>query len=244
LSIGIGEKLRAIRQQWQLSLREVEERSLRFAREHGSQSHRVSASWLVRLEREEHELTVSKLIALAEIYNISAEQLLHSIHTESPQPILRSLSSPNATMLLTEGPLEEQAKYLVADALGIEQVPDETSLLAPGEGLPKTPFRRGIIGKRDRTLEPMIPPGSIVHFDSQQRAISSRKDWTHEFQRPIYFLKTKNGSLCGWCELDRDSQWLTLIPHPLSSASSRRWKYGTEVENLGRVVSVVIRLSE
>jgi transcriptional regulator with XRE-family HTH domain len=242
LSIGIGERLRAIRQRWQLSLREVEERSVRFAQEHGSQSHRVSASWLVRLEREEHELTVSKLIALADIYNIPAEQLLHSIHTESPQPILRQLSSPNATMLLTEGPLEEQAKYLVADTLGIEQVPDETSLLAPGGGLSRAPFRRGIIGKRDRTLEPMIPPGSIVHFDSKQRAISSRKDWTHEFKRPIYFLMTREGYVCGWCELDKKSEWLTVVPHPLSPASSQRWKYRTEIENLGRVVAVAIQL--
>jgi transcriptional regulator with XRE-family HTH domain len=243
LSIGIGERLRAIRQRWQLSLREVEERSLRFAQEYGSQSHRVSASWLVRLEREEHELTVSKLIALADIYNIPAEQLLHSIHTEGPQPILRQLSSPNATMLLTEGPLEEQAKYLLADTLGVEQLPDETSLLAPGGGVLQTPFRRGIIGKRDRTLEPMISPGSIVHIDTQKRAISLRKDWKHEFQQPVYFLMTRDAYVCGWCELDKNSEWLTLVPHPLSSASSRRWKYRTEIENMGRVVAVAIRLT-
>jgi hypothetical protein len=89
----------------------------------------------------------------------------------------RRLSSPNATMLLTEGPLEEQAKYLVADALGIEQASDETSLLAPGGGALQTLFRRGIIGKRDRTSESMIPPGSIVHIDTQKRAISLGKDW-------------------------------------------------------------------
>jgi transcriptional regulator with XRE-family HTH domain len=83
--IGIGGTLRAIRQRWHLSLREVEERSLRFAREHGSQSHHVSASWLVRLEREEHELTVNKLIPLANIYNIPAEELLHSICPVSPR---------------------------------------------------------------------------------------------------------------------------------------------------------------
>src|SRR5580698_11433467 len=77
---GIGLRLRAIRQQWQLSLREVEERSLRFAQERGSQSYQVSASWLDRLEREEHELTVNKLIALAEIYNLPTDQLLRSMH--------------------------------------------------------------------------------------------------------------------------------------------------------------------
>ena len=79
---GIGVRLRTIRQQWQLSLREVEERSLRFAQERGSQSYQVSASWLDRLEREQHELTVNKLIALAGIYNVTTEQLLRSMYPE------------------------------------------------------------------------------------------------------------------------------------------------------------------
>jgi transcriptional regulator with XRE-family HTH domain len=224
-------------------LREVEERSLRIAQEHGSQSYQISASWLVRLEREVHELTISKLIALSNVYNIPAEQLLHSICPESPQPILRQLSSPNATMLLAEGPLEEQAKYLMPDTTSPEP-PDVTKLLPLGEGVLQTFFRRGIIGKRDRTLEPMIPPGSIVHIDTQKRAISTRKDWTHEFQRPVYFLMTRDGYVCGWCELDKSSEWLTLVPHPLSPASSRRWRYRTEIENLGRVVVMAIRLAE
>jgi transcriptional regulator with XRE-family HTH domain len=243
VSIGIGERLRAIRRQWQLSLREVEERSLRFAQERGNQSYQVSASWLVRLERKDHELTVNKLIALANVYNISAEQLLRSLYPEDPQPVLRQLSIPNATMLLTEGPLEEQAMYLIPDTPGPEP-PEETALLAPGSGSMAAPYRRGVIGKRDRILDPMIPPGSIVHIDTQKRAISSRRDWTHEFQRPVYFLMTRDGYVCGWCELDKKSEWLTLVPHPLSPASSRRWKYRTEIENLGRVVAVAIRLAE
>jgi transcriptional regulator with XRE-family HTH domain len=157
--IGIGESLRAIRKGWQLSLRQVEERSLRFAQEHG-QSHQVSASWLVRLESENHELTVSKLITLASIYNIRAEQLLHSICPVNPQPILKERSTPNVTMLLTEGPLEEQVKYMLTEPPDADQLPDETVLLPIGGGLSQAPYRRGIIGRRDRTLEPMIPPGT------------------------------------------------------------------------------------
>jgi transcriptional regulator with XRE-family HTH domain len=230
LAKGIGQTLRAVRQQWQLSLREVEERSLRFAQERGSQSYQISASWLDRLEREDHELTVGKLIALADIYNIPAEQLLRSIYPGTPQPILRQLSSPNVTTPLTVRPLEER-----------DQLPDETALLAPNGALLHPLYRRGIIGKRDHTLEPMIPPGSIVHIDTQKRAISLRKDWTHEFQRPVYFLMTRDAYICGWCELDKASDWLTLIPHPLSPATSRRWKYHTEIENVGRVIAVAIR---
>ena len=184
----IGESLHTIRGQWRLSLREVEERSLRFAQEWGNQSYRISAGWLQRLERGKHELTVNKLIVLAAIYNVSPEQLLRSIYPGDPQPMLLSqLSSPNATILLTDGPLEEQAKYLIPDTPGPEP-PDETALLSPENGLLQGPYRRGIIGKRDRTLDPMIPAGSIVHIDTRTRSISSRKAWTHEFHRPIYFL--------------------------------------------------------
>jgi transcriptional regulator with XRE-family HTH domain len=188
---GIGLRLRTIRRQWQLSLREVEERSLRFAQERGNQSYHVSASWLDRLEREEHELTVNKLIVLAEIYSLPTEQLLRSMYPADTQPmLLRQLSSPKVTMLLTEGPLEEQARYLLPDTLALEQPPDETTLLSAENASLPSPYRRGIIGRRDRTLDPMIPAGSIVQIDTQKRAISLRRDWTHEFQRPIYFLTT------------------------------------------------------
>src|SRR5277367_1500209 len=149
---GIGSRLRAIRRQWQLSLREVEERSLRFAQERGNQSYQVSASWLDRLEREEHELTVNKLIALAAIYNVPTEQLLRSMHPSNESALnLKQLSSPNATLLLTEGPLEAQARYLLPDQPFPELLPDETSLLATDNGLSLAPYRRGVIGKRDLT---------------------------------------------------------------------------------------------
>jgi transcriptional regulator with XRE-family HTH domain len=245
LAAGTSAVLRTIRQQWQLSLREVEERSLRFAEELGNQSYQISASWLARLEREEHELTVNKLIVLAAIFNLPPEQLLRSTYPVDTRPVLlRQLSSPNAATLLTKGPLPEPARYPLPDAPLSDRPPDETTLLAAENGLSRGPYKRGIIGKRDRTLDPMIPPGSIVQIDTQKRAISPRRDWTHDFQRPIYFLMTQEDYFCGWCELDEASEWLTLISHPLSSVSSRRWRYRKEVENIGRVTFVAIRLTE
>jgi transcriptional regulator with XRE-family HTH domain len=244
MSMGIGAKLHMIRRQWQLSLREVEERSLRIAEGRGNLSCKISASWLDRLEREAHELKVNKLIALAEVYSLPTEQLLRSICPGDPQPVLKQLSTPNATMSLTECPPEEQLIRQLPDTPGLSQLPDETTLLSPENGLLAAPFRRGIIGKRDPTMAPMIPAGSVVQIDTQKRAISSRRGWRHEFQRPIYFLMTREGYVYGWCELDKASDWLTLIPHPLSPASSRRWKYRTEIETMGRIVSVAIRLAE
>jgi transcriptional regulator with XRE-family HTH domain len=221
-------------------LREVEERSLRIARERGDLTYQVSASWLDRLERNEHELTVNKLTALAEIYSIPTDQLLRSIYPGNAESLtLDQLPSPSAP----EGSRKSQASPLLSDTPFPDQSPDETTLLVTKNGQSRTPYRRGIIGRLDLTLGPMVPPGSIVQIDTRNRAISSRKNWTHEFQRPVYFLRTPEGYVCGWCELDGNSGWLTLIPHPLSPALSRRWKYRTEMENLGRVISVVIRLA-
>ena len=92
-----------------------------------------------------------------------------------------------------------------------DRSPDETTLLRTENAPSRTSYLRGVIGKLDLTLDPMIPAGSIVQIDTRKREISPKKDWPHEFQRPIYFLRTQHEYVCGWCELD-DSRWLTLIP--------------------------------
>src|ERR1700722_2396972 len=242
---GIGARLLTIRRQWQLSLREVETRTRCLAEEKGNQSYQVSASWLHRLEREEHELSVSKLMALAEIYNVSTGQLLRCIDPGSEQNLIpRQVSPENASMSLGEGSLQAQARYLLPDKPVPAQPPDdESSVLAAENGQSPARYKRGIIGKRDLTLHPLIPAGSIVHIDTQKRAISTRRNWPHKFQRPIYFLMTRDAYVCGWCELDKNSNWLTLIPHSLSPAPSRRWRYRTEIESIGRVMMVTIPLA-
>jgi transcriptional regulator with XRE-family HTH domain len=206
----IGGTLRAVRQQRKLTLQEVEERCRIFAQERGDDSYRISASWLGRLEKEQHGVTVNKLIVLAHIYDVKPEQLLGSIYP---------------------------------DSLGRDQPPDETTLLSPESSPSAGPYKWGILGKHDRTLEPLVPAGSIVQIDTRRREISPHKDWARELQRPIYFLMTRDTYFCGWCELDPPGEWLTLVPHPLSPASSRSWKHPEEVEIMGRVVAVSTRFT-
>jgi hypothetical protein len=45
----------------------------------------------------------------------------------------------NVTMLLTDGPLEEQARYLLTGTLDADHLPDETSLLATEGDFLQTP---------------------------------------------------------------------------------------------------------
>jgi transcriptional regulator with XRE-family HTH domain len=241
----MGARLRAIRTEWGLSLREVEEQSGQLAQEWGDQAYQISASWLARLEREDHELTASKLFALAALYNLPHDALLKFCHPRNGAALKNNrLNGPNTTQLLGEGPLENAARYLLPDSFTTDPTPEETTLLPRPAGATPGPYRRAILGRRDRTLDPMIRAGSILQIHTQQRAIAARRSWTHEFDRPIYLLLTRDGYVCGWSELDKDSAWLTLIPHPLSHATSQRWRYKKEVEIVGRVVAVSMRLVE
>lgn len=241
---GIGGRLRSIRQKWGFTLREVEERSLRIAQQWGNPSYRISASWMDRVEREDRVLSGAKLIVLAVIYSLSSEELL-SLYTQGSLSATHTeqLASPNTTLLLTRGPLEALVRQRLPDSIVSEKIPDQTTLLPPEDYLP-THYRRGIIGRQDRTLEPMVQTGTFVLINTQRRSIAHRREWTNEYDRPIYFLYTRLGYACGWCDLDRDTDWLTLVPHYASYAAGRRWKYRSEVEVVGRVAAMLQRFEE
>ncbi|WP_235011573.1 XRE family transcriptional regulator [Bryocella elongata] len=222
-------------------MREVEERTQRLAQQWNNPAYRISASWLDRVERENRDLSAMKLIVLAAVYGLNPDQMLALCPPSPPAESVEPVSSPNATLLLSEGPLNDHARAWLPDTLVTETPPAETMLLPSENGNGSSPLRRGVVGQRDRTLEPMIRPGSIVLIDTQKRAIAHRREWTSEFDRPIYFLLTRDGYVTGFCELDKESTWLTLVPHPLSYESSRRWKYRKEIEVIGTVTGVALR---
>jgi hypothetical protein len=62
------------------------------------------------------------------------------------------------------------------------------------------------------------------------------------FERPIYFLRSHDGYHCGWCELDVEQGWLTLVPSAMTVVSHRKWRYRQEVEVVGMVNRVLTRL--
>ena len=240
---GIGQKLRDLRLKWQLTLREVEERTSLLAQEWENASYRVSASWLDRVEREDRELSATKLIVLAVIYGLTADQMLALCPAAGvgAKPRLEQISAPNSTLLLEDGPLEQHARHWLPDSFLVDAAPEETMLLPSEQALLPIHYRRGIIGQRDHTLDPMIRGGSILLIDTQKRAIASRREWTNEFDRPIYFLITRTGYVAGFCELDKKSEWVTLVPHPLSYETSRRWRMRKEIEVVGTVAAVFTR---
>jgi hypothetical protein len=133
----IGGKLREARVKWRLTLREVEERSSRLAQEWGNPAYKISASWLDRVEREDRGLSATKLIVLAVIYGLTAEQMIALCPASSTPPShqLESVSAPNATLLLSQGPLEDHARNWLPDSFVVDTPPDAPTLLPPMQGI-------------------------------------------------------------------------------------------------------------
>jgi len=240
---GIGPQLRAARLRLDLTLREVEERSTILGQQWGNPAYRISASWLDRVEREKGSLSATKLIVLLYIYNLTPDQMLslcpQSLDTAA---LLAPIPSTNATLLLDRGPLDNHARLWAPESLMTDPGPEETTLLQSNDVVLPSHLRRGVIGRRDRTMEPMILPGAIVLVDTLKRTIIGRREWTNEFERPIYFLFSRKGYHFGFCNLDRKSEWLTLVPHTLSpEPRDVRWKYRKEIEVIGTIAAVFSR---
>lgn len=99
----------------------------------------------------------------------------------------------------------------------------------------------GFVGMSDRTMYPIIRPGSIVQIDQNQRKIVPVK-WQNEHERPIFFIELRGEYICSWCEMREG--YLSAVPHPNSKCEVRRFSYPREAEIVGRVVGVTMRLAE
>jgi len=66
--------------------------------------------------------------------------------------------------------------------------------------------------------------------------------WRCEYERPIYFVETRDGYTCSWCSMRRDD--VVLQPHPLSPVPVRVLRHPQEAEIIGQVVGVAMKLTE
>ena len=157
--------------------------------------------------------------------------------------------APPKTQLAAESP--EAADTIVVPLRSREDIRlDRTNLLSRlGEIWGEIPVRLiqhldlrngvyGFVGMLDRTMYPIIRPGSIVQIDQNQRKVVPK--WQNEHERPIYFIELRGEYVCSWCEMQ--GGYLSAIPHPNSKCEVRRFAYPREADIVGRVIGVTMRL--
>jgi transcriptional regulator with XRE-family HTH domain len=249
----IGRKLLVIRQQRKLSLRQVEKLTRVLASQYGDKARSVSASWLGRIERGSHSIAHKRLESLKEVYGISHDELTDETLRENEAAEALHFHLPKVPTAVIKG-LTGLGGLLLPPESWLAHF-HETTLLPPPSHTnePRThqggrryardrPPRYGVIGAHDRTLVPFLQPGAIVEIDTALRTIESGQVFHSMFERPVYFLRSHDGYHCGWCEIDSEENWLTLIPSAMTAVSYRRWRYRLEVEVVGVVNRILTRL--
>jgi hypothetical protein len=106
-------------------------------------------------------------------------------------------------------------------------------------GLDVKNHRYGFIGTEDWSMFPILMPGSLILIDETRRK-PVNTGWTSEWDRPIYFLEHRDGFACGWCSMGEGA--LTLVPHPSSQAPPEVFAFPSEVDVIGQVLGVAMRL--
>jgi hypothetical protein len=96
-------------------------------------------------------------------------------------------------------------------------------------------YRVGVIGLSDQTMGELVPAGSLVVVDVEQRTVEM-SGWESVRKRPIYFVWHDNGYSCCWCCQDADS--LLLVPYPTSGQPVITLKTRRGATIIGRVIHV------
>jgi hypothetical protein len=102
-------------------------------------------------------------------------------------------------------------------------------------------YTYGYVGSQDFTMYPILPPGTFVQIDESKTRVAEGA-WRSEYERPIYFVETREGYICCWCSLQREE--LVLQSHPLSPVPVQVLKHPQEAEVIGQVVGLAMRLGE
>jgi transcriptional regulator with XRE-family HTH domain len=252
-----GAKLKRIRVRLGLSVRDVERRSLLLVAERQNRDFSLSRAWITDIEKGRFAPGIFKTVSLSLIYQLTIAEI-HALFGIQPGDITkeRAIFLPPKTHLLT--PPDESLADKATPSESSEETLENTNLLSrlvdiwgdvPVPLLRRLDLRRslyGYIGTTDRTMSPLLPPGTFVQIDAKQTHVG--KGWAKKttaqspYARPIYFLDIRTGYACGWCEIENGV--LTLIPHPDSGEPVRTFRYPSEVDVVGRVTGIARQIGE
>src|SRR5262249_40075622 len=224
--------------------RQVEQASRRIANIKDDKRFCISNGWLTQLENSVAEPGICKLFSLSAIYRVKFLDLirLYDIDVDEIEKF-GLVANPNSTRLLSDA--QNFALQPVRETLRSSLRTRPTSLLpgtiefdrctTPNQPCDSetAPIAYGYIGLDDRTMYPMIRPGSIVRIDTAQNKLE-RTAADNEYGRPIYFVELRDAYACGWCELHGCE--LFIVPHHSSPGRIRRFTYIKDAEIVGRVV--------
>jgi transcriptional regulator with XRE-family HTH domain len=247
----VGEKLKALRNIRNISVREVELESRRIAESKGDKRFGMSNGWLAQLENGVSEASVRKLISLSVIYHVKLLDLIRFYDADIDEiEKYGPVANPFVTQLLSAESRDKSGAVRIPQMLALSLAARGTSLIPEKMRMVQlttsaladdgaAPTADGYLGLNDLTMYPLIWPGSFVWLDVTENKLRPVAWHDEHERRPIYFIELRDGYACGWCELQGNQ--LLIIPHHSSPATIRRFTYPKEAEIVGRVTGFQTR---
>jgi transcriptional regulator with XRE-family HTH domain len=238
-----GLRLKRTRERLKLTYREVEEASQQIAGQFGNAEFGIALSRLADIENKGTLPTIYRLYSLCAIYRLDFDDVLawYGAPLDQIESVALRTGLPETHVFQIRPHVSKLAEPLPAD---FEIDPNKTVFLshllrgwgsAPLrflEGPEPRRYRYGLIGLADRSMYPILHPGSLVIIDDRARIASA--EWSNEAERPIYFFEHREGYLCGWCDLTGDR--LVVLTHPSSHQKPAVYRYPMEIDLVGQVV--------
>jgi len=238
-----GLKLKRTRERLKLTYREVEEASQRIAAQFDNAEFAIALSRLADIENKGTVPTIYRIYSLCAIYRLDFDDVLAWYGAPLDQLATVALRTglaethvfqikPNVTKPAEAAPADfeidsNKTTFLGHLLRGLGSAP--LRFLDGGEA---RRYRYGLIGLEDRSMYPILHPGSLVIIDDRARIAT--EEWANENERPIYFFEHRGGYVCGWCDLTGER--LVVLPHPSSHQKPAVFRYPMEIDLVGRVV--------
>ena len=247
-----GSYLKEIRLRLNLGLREVQHISSKIAARERNRRFYISPARLTQIENDDAIPSQFKIFTLSTIYGLPFHQILSRYGVDADRShVYRAEFKLSATRPITSILVNPDRMLTVPMRLDPSFKWEQTQLVnravalwgeIPAAFLMACNPRRHMyayIGLDDNTMSPLLRPGALVMVDEERRDVADMR-WSNELERPIYLIEFRAGYLCSWCEVS--GSMLTAVPHPTSGAHVRSFNLATEVEVIGQVVGVAMRL--
>ncbi len=246
-----GLKLKQIREELGLRFRDVEEASILIAQRNHNPEFIISLSRLSDIENKGTLPTVYRFYTLCAVYRLDLLEVLHWYGVEMERlPQDSAFASPSNTHPIgfrADGSGAVTVPLRLDPGLDLKRTTYLSRLIQEWGALPLAlldalkvrEHRYAFIGTEDYMMYPLLQPGSLVQIDESREEIETT-GWTNEYERPIYFFEMRDGYACSWCNLNGNQ--LILQPHSTSPCQPQMFQYPNEIEVVGQVVAVAMRL--
>jgi transcriptional regulator with XRE-family HTH domain len=247
-----GQRLRALRERLGYTMRDVEAASSAIASKHENAEFAIPPSRLSDIETKSVVPSIYRIYSLSVIYRSDPHELMSFFGVDLEKtagdlhlavPPKSHVSEALRSNLTARIPVRLDPGFDLRFTLNIGRVIEQWGLVPLGylHQFADRRYTYGYIGSEDLTMYPILPPGTFIQVD-ESRNLLIEGGWRSEYERPIYFVETRDGYTCAWCALQPDG--LILQPHPLSPVRVRLLKHPQEAEIVGQVVGVAMRLGE